>query len=222
MLPDYSICNRGVSGYSLAQMFLSLKQDVEKGNKPAIAIMNYATFLDERTVLDRSWLNRFKWSLKNGLKKQVFEVNYPYAKLADNDSLIIDYLKWKDWSEDWVFRDKSALVNVANTAFNNLVLKMRKKDYNRIIMLCIYDIVDYCNQHGIQVVFYGLNRDSEPVFEGIKSHGAITKLSSVDIHITGFNCGPFDPQHPNSKAHKIYSNEVFDCLVLNNIVNRVE
>ena len=72
------------------------------------------------------------------------------------------------------------------------------------------------------MVFYGLNKNSKPVLEYLKSKGAITKLSSVDIHTAGFNCGPFDPIHPNSKAHKIYANEVFDCLELNNIINSVE
>lgn len=222
MLPNYSISNRGVPGYSLVQILLSIKQDVENGNKPSIAIINYASFLDERTVLDKSWLNRFKWALKYGAKEQLFEINYPYAKHTVNDSLVIDYLKWNDWSEDWILRDKSALINLANTAYNNFNLKIHQEDYYEIVLHCLDYIFNYCNNHGVKVVFYGLNKNSKPVLEYLKSKGAITKLSSVDIHTAGFNCGPFDPIHPNSKAHKIYANEVFDCLELNNIINSVE
>ncbi len=219
MLPSYQICNRGVPGYSLVQMYLSLKQDVERGNKPSIAIMNYSTFLDVRTVLDRGWLNSFKWGLKKSLKNRVFTLNYPYAKLASNDSLIIDYLKWEDWVEDWPFRDKSAIVNLANTAYDNFDLQIHKSQYNKTVMQCLYAVIEYCRKNRIQIIFYGLDKQCDSVFQLLKPRGALTQLSSVDIDAPGYNCEPFDPKHPNAKAHKIYANEVLDLLVSNNLVS---
>jgi hypothetical protein len=222
MLPEYLICNRAVPGYSLVQMYLSIQRDVQMRNKPDIALINYGTFLDERTVLNRIWLNRFGWALKKRMRKGIIEVNYPFAKLKGNDSLIIDYLQWKDWHEDWPYRDKSAVLNMANTMFDNESVSQQKEKFSRIVLLCLIEMADYCKKHGIKVIFYGFDKTCDPVFQHLKSKGLLAIVSSVDIHEVGFNCAPFDPQHPSSKSHRIYAQEVYDCLLLSSMIKSTQ
>lgn len=218
MLTDFSVCNKGVPGYSPVQMYLSLVNDVNNGDKPNIVVINYGTFQDERSVLGRKWLNGLKWaySKSNGLRR--YEIDYPYAKLLDNDSISIEYLKWRDWSKDLPLSDMSALVNLVNNAYNNFVYKKNKKEYDRINLLCLYKILNYCKENGVQAIYYGLTGDSDSALDSLASKGAVTKLSSVDIGIEGYNCSPIDPWHPNAKADRIYAQEVFDCLVLNKMI----
>ena len=38
------------------------------------------------------------------------QMDFPYARLINNDSISIEYLKWQDWGEDFPLSDKSALL----------------------------------------------------------------------------------------------------------------
>lgn len=219
LIPYSTIRNRGVSGYGLVQMFLALKSDVENNIKPDVAIFNYADFLDERTVLEKQWLNRFHWSISQRTKS--LEINYPYAKLVNRDSLIVEYLEWKDWSTDWPFRDKSALINLANSTFNNVLSLLNKQNNQKTILRCFDAIIKYCNENKIKLVIYGFYSNNN-VFKNLINKNVTTKISSVDIRLPDYNCSPLDAQHPNKKAHKIYAQEVFDCLLQKNLINKTD
>ena len=180
MLPDFLVCNKGVPAYSPVQMYLSLVNDVKNGDKPNIAIINYGTFQDERSVLGRSWLNRLKFGMNKfklayGISDTLrsYQIDYPYAKLINDDSISIQYLKWQDWSEDFPFSDKSALANLINTAYNSLVYRLNKKKYERINLLCLYKINEFCKQNGIQVIFYGLTKESNVALDSLTNQGLL-------------------------------------------------
>lgn len=210
MIPEYAVKNRGIPGYNLVQILLALTNDVSTGNKPDIAIINYASFLDERTILSQSWLKRFRQLLKP--KKELIRLSYPYAKNAVNDSVIIGYLPWSEWPADWPLRNKSALINLANSTYENYTDNRTGLKTQKIIIACLSSLYDYCKENNIQLLFYGFNKESEEAFKYLRTKGAFTRVASINVLEDGYNCAPQDPLHPNARAHKIYAEDVYESL----------
>ncbi len=51
LLPEFDVQNLSVPAYGLTQMYLYLKQEVESGNKPELAVITYGEWQGERTLL---------------------------------------------------------------------------------------------------------------------------------------------------------------------------
>jgi len=220
LLPEYSVQNKAVPAYGLVQMYLSLKQDVEDGRKPDIAVINYAGFQDERTALGLNWTRRFRYGIEKNTAGKMFAINYPYGRLAKKDSLVIDYCAWANWPKDFPLRNRSAFVNLLNTRYDQWSDEHNKKAFSRVSLLCCNRIMEYCAQHNIKLLFYGLDEDAKPILDSLSGRKAVARLSSVHVIDEGFNCAPLDALHPSAKAHKIYASEVLDCLLAKGWVAR--
>ncbi len=211
MLPNYHVQNKGVPGYGLVQMYLALKSEVEKGNKPKLAVFNYASFQDERTPLSRHWIENFRYAVVQSGSATNAGMVYPYGTIKEGttDSLIIGYCHWNDWSKDFLFRDKSAFINLCNTSYTTWHDHKNEALFRTISELTAFKIIAYCKQNGIAVVFAGMTNDTKFLLDKIASKGNHTLLFMVDVMEPGFNCAPLDPGHPNARAHREYAREVY-------------
>jgi hypothetical protein len=214
MMPFCQIHNKGVGGYSLLQMFLSLKKDVELGNVPKIAVFNYAHFHNERTPLSKRWIRNLNFynNLDNKSKFRVAKFNYPYAILDKNKALTIKYIQKENWPSDFWFRDKSYLVDIFNTIYDKLYDKTQEKYLEEISFWLVLEIKRYCSEHNIKLVFTGMTKKSEDFLSKISTQGIDTIFFDVDLSIPNMNLKPFDPDHPSPAAHKLYAQKLFNYL----------
>jgi hypothetical protein len=184
-------------------MFLSLRKEVEIGNKPEIAVFNYADFHIERTPLCYGeWVRA--WN-------SAFQFNYPYATI-ENDSIIIKKMLSKDFHKDFIFRDKSALINLIESIYNIMHDRFIRPDLFSINYKLALEIVRYCSIHDIKLIFAGIDSESLNMLNNLKEYGVETLYYDIDISLPENNCYPIDEYHPNSHVHKIYSEKIIDCL----------
>jgi hypothetical protein len=214
MMPFCQIYNKGVGGYGLLQMFLSLKKDVEMGNFPKIAVFNYAHFHNERTPLSKRWIRNLNYNnnLDNKSKFRVGKFKYPYAILDKNNALTIKYIQKEKWPRDFWFRDKSYLIDIINTIYDKRYDKTQEKELAEISFRIALEIKKYCSEHNIKLIFTGLDKKSEDFLSKISTQGIDTLYFDVDIATPNMNLKPFDPDHPSPAAHKIYAQKLFNYL----------
>jgi hypothetical protein len=211
LMPEYDVHNKAVPAYGLTQMYLSLQQDVQSGNQPDIAIFNYADFHDERTALSRSWIRRFRHNMiKSGPDN--LKINYPFAKVINDDSVVIKYAQWKQWPRDFLLRSHLSTMNLVNSSLDNWHDKKHSKEYSKTTLLLAKEIIRFCDEHEIRVLFYGLNKDSEKTLSQLSNLNVPVMITNVDSRQAGFNCAPQDPLHPNERAHRLYSKELYHFI----------
>ncbi len=210
MLPEYEVQNLAVPAYGLTQMYLSLKQEIQSDNKPDVVVLNYGQWQDERTFHGITWLRRFKYSIIQSAPPEVGGINYPRCNIDKQDgSLIIDKLDWNDWPEDFPLRDKSVLVDLINTAYDNYYDHRTELLRQKTVLRCALEIVAYCEQQRIPILFFGLNQ-SDHLIDSLINRGIPATTTQVDISQEGWSCAPFG--HPSARAHEVYAQEIIDYL----------
>ena len=218
-MPAFEIRNKGINGYSLLQMFLALKKDVEKGQVPKVAVFNYANFHNERSPLGKNWIRgrnfNLKFQEKNKYRQNNF--NYPFAIIDKNGNLCVKYMSNEHWPQDFWLRDKLYLMDLLNSVFDKIWDKANESYLEEISFRLTSEIKKYCLKHCIKLIFTGMDKKSEVFLGKIAINGIDTLFFNVNIKDPNMNCQPTDSNHPSPKAHKIYAQKLFDFLVLHKV-----
>jgi hypothetical protein len=223
-LPNYNVVNKGVPGYGLAQMFLSLQESLSQKDTPRIAIFNYGWFHDIRSPLYEQFSSAIWSAISHGNKKESFRGNFPYYELK-NDSLRLNMMPFSEIPKNWPGTEYSAFLIFVNQAF-------RFQDDSRIPYLheinkrLALTICDYCKRNNIIPVFAEMVslRDMEPnyprdIIQEVKKKGICGFSYPIDEGQEKYNCSPKDPSHPNGIAHTIYAETLFDKISKFNLKN---
>ncbi len=161
----------------------------------------------------------FKYAIIESAPPENHSINYTKCRLnKSKDSLLIDYLSWNDWPGDFVFRDKLALVDLGNTAYDNYVNKQNMADRRIVALMCARKIAEYCKAHDIKAAFFGLKPGY--LIDSLEATGIPARSSNVDINKEGWNCAPLDPGHPSAKAHNAYAIEVYNFIKTENLIQK--
>lgn len=210
---NYEVKNRAVPGYGLCQMFLTLKNDVETGHKPTVAVFNYAHFQNERTPLSRAWSERIKYRFNIGISKGALEdYNYPYIDM-DNNELTFKNVKFTQIPGDFPLRTYFAMVNLINNTYTQSHDKKALTIIEGANQLLAKHIYDYCQANGIKLLFVGIDKKSTELVENLSKYtNASTLMFNIDISKPGNNCAPYDSKHPSPKVHSEYAYLVKDYL----------
>ena len=106
MFTYHEVVNFGVAGYSTVQSLIQMREALQGGRKPDIAVLTYGSWHDERNCLARSW---FKHAITYGatLKKNAL---LPYVKVGRDNEPVILYKKFR-YHPTFLLRH-SALVNL--------------------------------------------------------------------------------------------------------------
>lgn len=206
--------NRGVPGYGLVQMFLSLKNDVIQDKKPDMAVFNYATFQDFRTELSRLYCEELNYSFFNEFSsvKKDEVVPFPYPE-ASGDSMVIVYTTLNELPHFFPMREHSSLVNLLNTRYSEYVDRKNEAQLHALSVKVALALVRYCNQHQIKLVFTGFDKPSAQLLQQLSSAGEVhTLLFKTDMLQDGYNCAPKDQGHPNALAHRQYAQELYEFM----------
>lgn len=200
-LPQYYIQNKAVPGYGLAQMYLRLQQSLAQGDTPAIAIVNYGSLHHMRSPLHYGWSSALRFAILQSFSKTLNTYShYPYIQ---NKNIV--HFPFQNTPQDWPFRDKSALINIANTLYENHHDATIEPQLNQDAYTALNFINAFCKKNNITLLLGLLDNDKTPIIK----HTTIPEASlipyAIDIQDTLYNCAPYDPTHPNARAHRLYA-----------------
>lgn len=197
--PDYEVVNFGVDGYSTVQSLLQFRLALASGNRPALVIVAYGHFHDERNTLTRTWM---KTRLTSGAGYAYGAVNLPYARLSNDNKLEILY-KPLEYNEALLLR-YSTLANLIDDTYN----KSLEDSYHslEITQALIGELSSLCKANGIEFVLAGILSDpaTQAMLEHFNKEGVETVDISVDLSRKENTNLPFDG-HPSAIANKEYA-----------------
>jgi hypothetical protein len=210
-LKEYEITNFGVNGYGTLHSYIQFKEELEKGKKPKIAIINYGSFHDRRNTLlrERKKLIAGPWN-NIGLTAQ------PYARFDSEGKLEYNFSETK-YSEFPLMRSP-ALAHLLERMFNQLEEKIYKS--HDVTKAIIKDFAKLAKENNVIFVVAGIWWDplTKEMLEFCKSEEILAVDISINLDLPGKRNYPHD-DHPVSEVHREYSNMLELYLRENGLIN---
>jgi hypothetical protein len=191
-LPDHEVVNFGVGGYGTLQSLLQYRRALAAKAKPAMAILVYADFHDQRNVRTDGWRDANFSYERFGTTAQ------PYARLGSSGALRYD------WGSSDVplmgLRARSAAINVAAIGFGRV--RERFLNAHRVSELLIEQFAVESRQRGVRFVLAGIwpSEDTRDTLQYFSARGIETVDISTDQKDRR-NLIPYDG-HPSAFANE--------------------
>lgn len=204
-LPGYEVVNFGVEGYSTVQSLLQFQQTLEKGQRPALVILAYASMHDWRNTLTRAWM----------------KIRAP-ARGYVPGSISLPYMRWsRDKQPELLYMPLdyhgvpllrySALANLLDDTYNDsLENTYHSLEISRVL---IEDFASLCNANGTEFVVAGIMPDAvtTEMLEYLSRKGIMTVDISVDLGTWENTNLPYD-SHPGARANQQYEQKLKSFL----------
>jgi hypothetical protein len=202
--PDYEIVNFGAQGYGTLQSLIQLREALQHGDKPKLAIIAYASFHDVRNTFIRL---RRKMIVP---AEYLGPLNQPYARLGSDGKLEI-FMDSSEFREFPLMR-YSAFINALEEAYDRY--EERHSQSHEVTKAIIKEFSDLCKANGIELVVASLTSDQTTydMLSYCRSEGIKTADMWVDyINVKENNNMPYD-SHPSAIAHRQYAQKLESFL----------
>jgi hypothetical protein len=204
LLPAYHVRNFGMDAYGTLQNWLTLRDLLRKGEKPAMVILAYGAFHDQRNTANRYWRKALHG-------QQIAEgITYPYIRLDKNDSLHITYQKLE--YHPLPLQRQLALLTLIEENWNHSEDEGLRSKY--VTEVLIQRMAVASKQAGAQFVLAGIYRHPETTnmlrtyhMEGIPTVDISQDLDQPEARILPGN------GHPNARSHEQMAQALHSFLV---------
>lgn len=196
-LSGKKVRNAGCNGYGLTQAYLKMQEDFENGIVPAVTVISYASFLDERTRCTPSWQQELFANKILGIDKNI---RIPYVSKTKGP-IHFQYIKPE--------RQLSKMAEYSSLWYRveKLFLKNNSEVENRNVAVSVLEAFQkLCKKYDSQLVVVGLMDDDSTtdVLKKVKKKGMQTCQFKVDITKDQYNLFP-DDGHPSPEAYKLFA-----------------
>ncbi len=204
-LRNYEVVNFGVAGYGTVQSLIQCREAVDRGGKPAVAILAYGSFHDIRNTVTRGWIKR-RLSTTGG--NALGALKLPYARLSDKGKIEILY-KSSTYSWSSVLH-RSAFFNFLDEIYNRLL--EGSYESHDVSAAVIEEFDRLCKASGIPLVVAGISMDpaTSGMLEHCRKRGIMTVDISVDPAVPG-NANAYDG-HPTAIVNQQYAQKLESYL----------
>lgn len=218
--PFYNVQNKGIFAAGNVIAYLQIKEEIRRHQQPAIALVAYASFHDQRNTFNREWAIPIKESVKsvnydnptslNDAINHIDTIQLPHALIL-HDSLCIEYKPLA--GNLFPFSKYSAICNLINYYINYRNEEETKS--NEVTRKIFFEINKICKQNGIRLIVTCIDNDKNTLgMQDYFKKQSIEFLSfGVDWNDKNYNLYP--DEHPNEKAHVIYAKKIVDYLAKN-------
>ena len=212
-LENTKVLNKAVLGYGNVQSYLLLEQAINQGKKPDIAVINYASFHDDRNVLTPNYRKDLKNGFANAdpiMRSRYQELRYPYI-VSQNNQVEIKWENWNSIYQNWPKRESSALINVLQTISDRFTSSHFEKE--KLTNQLFLKFKTLCKTNNIRLIIAGItpNKRTKELINFCKLNQIEAIDISVDLFDVAFNNLPYDT-HPNEKAHQIFAKKLANYL----------
>ena len=201
--------NYGVGGYGTYQSLLKLEQIFSK-RKFDLVIYSFLSHHEYRNIGDEWWL---KWLTKFTKRGHLY---LPYVLQNRKGDLVrkkpISYIKLP-------FREKLVIINKIEKRIMKLKFYSPYKDPKIITQKLILEMKDLSKKNNSKFLLVNLSNDNNIVqnYKSFLNKEKINYLNcAIDLDSTMI---VKNEQHPNRKAHKIFSNCILNFIKKNNLLN---
>ncbi|MCZ6783311.1 MAG: hypothetical protein O7G30_08380 [Proteobacteria bacterium] len=147
-LTEFDVVNFGVGGYGTWQSFLQYQDALRTRRPPAIAVLGYAGFHDERNTRSRRWRRATYHYDQDG------DAAYPYLRL-DADGRLDRHFDEARYTEFALLR-RSALMNLADSAYS--AVEDRLLESHRVSEMIIDQFAEESRNRSIVFAVVGISR----------------------------------------------------------------
>lgn len=199
---DYEVVNFGGGAYSNVQSLIQLREALESGKKPAVVILAYGSFHDERNTLTRAWS-------KTRLSYAEFKVTLPYMRWSRNGKpeLLYQPLEYNAIP----LARYSALANFLDDTYDRaLESSYHSHEVSKAI---IEEFFNICKNNGIVFVVAGIfaSPATAEMLDYCRSKGMMAVDMSVDMSIKENTNLPYDG-HPSAIANRQFAQKLNSFL----------
>lgn len=207
--PQYQLHNFAVPGFGTVQSYLQLLREVERGHVPALVIINYADFHDDRNALSSLYRKHLYMGFERSntsVLAHFAESRIPYlAKQGSTFSIAWD--SWRNIYSNWRGREIFSMVNFLQDGRDRITSQyMDTRTYSLHAFQMIREL---CTRHDIRLLVSGLTQTDAT--KNSLAHLARLQIEvldiSVDLSLAAFNNAPFD-SHPNAAAHNVFAEKL--------------
>lgn len=217
---EYYVKSYAVPGYGTVQGFMQLKQMVELGNKPDIALFNFADFHLDRNSMTPAYrlhLNIGYQSAVNNKGISMAESAFPYVTMEQG---VLHYRKenWSALYKNWKGREAFALINLLQTIADRYMTASIDAEQNTIRLF--EEINEYCIENGIRLIVAGIttSQTTLDILNALKKTNIETVDISLPLENKKYNNLPYD-SHPNKRAHELMAQKMSLFLSQRNMNN---
>ncbi|HVG31982.1 MAG TPA: hypothetical protein VM911_02845 [Pyrinomonadaceae bacterium] len=195
-LKDYEVVNFGVSGYGTLHSLIQLRDAFQRGVKPRLVMLVYASWHDVRNTFIRIRRKMLAPSAYLG------PLNQPYARLNKDGHLEI-FMDTVEYREFPLMR-YSAFVHALEETYDNY--EERHAGSHEVTKAIIKEMFELCRAHNTELVLATLTSDptTTDMSEFFRREGGKTVSIWVDMNKKENNNMPYD-SHPSALAHKQYA-----------------
>ena len=212
---NLNIKNLAVPGNGTLQTLLGLKEQLKNKELPDAIILNYASFHDERNVLNLNYREALFYGFKHAnqqIEPLFKECKFPYAFLDKNPKkLKFNYIDWNNLYSHWKYRDVLASVNFIQTTRENFQI-LQENDH-KITRLLLRQIHLLCQENDIDLVVALMTSDMPSSI--IKTYCKTLNIKTIDLNLDlaspRYTNLPYD-SHPNALAHKEYAERISSAI----------
>lgn len=210
LVREYEVDNYSIPGSGTMQAYLNLKKSLEKGGRPKIVVLSYATFHEERNQLTRS----FESKLFEGIKfhKDLLSTKFFYPRcIIKNKNMTIEYVDIvKDFFPIPLVK-YLAIATFVDQIWNEInyktiegfpVSKIIFKDFQKLAEHYDFKLI-------IADVSY--NKKSNEIETFCLVNNLKYLNISPDYSKANYSLEPCD-FHPNQLAHEIYAHKLYEYI----------
>lgn len=194
--PRLEVVNFGVNGYGTLHGLLQFERALSARGAPAVVVVAYASFHDERNTFSRSRRKLLvPWSHLGPMRQ-------PAARLDGQGGFRYELVE-AHYREFPLMR-RIASVHVLEQAFN--LLEGRLLQEHEVSEAILARFAERALVEGAAFVLAGISPDevTRAQLESARRLGWRTVDVSVDLDDPAYNNLPWDP-HPNARAHRFYA-----------------
>lgn len=202
--PEYEVVNFGVNGYGTIHSLIQLKEALKRRCPPAVVIVAYASFHDDRNTFLRDRRKAIvPWNKLGPLVQ-------PYARLDRQGGLVYSFAQVEYW--EFPFMRSSALMHFLEQKYNQL--QDRLCPSHKVSKALLLEFSDLSREYKFNLVVAGIADYflTKEMMTYLNKKG----INQVDISVSSsddkYKNLPHD-DHPNALANRLFADKLKSYLM---------